>query len=233
MQNDKRVEVEFRGLLSKNDYNRVIEKLRKEGKLIKKFKRLLLAYSTFKEGNTSDIRCRITDDEPELIAKVGEQSSSKREEIEVKLAKGNFVEAVKFMNALGYSKAMLSLRVSERYIFKGVEITIVKPIILKNNLKKIHSIYYEAEKLSNEESVEETKASITSVINELNLKIFVEHKKDIGNSNLLSKGSFYEYIDQLNKEANVEVDFTKDGYEVLNNVLKIYEKDLDEMGIDI
>jgi adenylate cyclase class IV len=136
MQNDKRVEVEFRGLLSKNDYNRVIEKLRKEGKLIKKFKRLLLAYSTFKEGNTSDIRCRITDDEPELIAKVGEQSSSKREEIEVKLAKGNFVEAVKFMNALGYSKAMLFLRVSERYIFRGVEITIVKPIILKNNLKR-------------------------------------------------------------------------------------------------
>jgi len=233
MQNDKRVEVEFRGLLSKKDYNRIIEKLRKEGKLIKKFKRLLLAYSTFKEGNTSDIRCRITDDEPELIAKVGEQSSSKREEIEVKLAKGNFVEAVKFMNALGYSKGMLSLRVSERYIFKGVEITIVKPIALRNNLKKVHSIYYEAEKLSNEENVEETKASITSIINELNLKIFVEHKKDIKNSNLLSKDSFYEYIDQLNKEANVEVDFTRDGYEILNNVLKIYEKDLDEMEIDI
>jgi len=71
------------------------------------------------------------------------------------------------------------------------------------------------------------------VINELNLKTFVEHKKDIENSNLLSKGSFYEYIDQLNKEANVEVDFTKDGYEVLNNVLKIYDKSLDETEIDI
>jgi len=45
MQNDKRVEVEFRGLLSKNDYNKVVEKLKKEGKLAKKFKRLLLAYS--------------------------------------------------------------------------------------------------------------------------------------------------------------------------------------------
>jgi hypothetical protein len=130
------------------------------------------------------------------------------------------------MNALGYSKGMLSLRVSERYIFKWVEITIVKPIILRNSLKKVHSIYYEAEKLSNEENTEETKASITSVINELNLKIFVEHKKDIENSNLLSNGSFYEYMDQLNKEANVEVDFTKEGYEVLNNVLKSYEKDL-------
>ena len=137
------------------------------------------------------------------------------------------------MNALGYSKGMLSLRVSERYIFKGVEITIVKPIILRNNLKKVHSIYYEAEKLSNEGNVEEAKASITSVINELNLKIFVEHKKDIENSNLLSKGSFYKYIDQLNKEANVEADFTKDCYEVLNNVLKIYEKDLDEMEINV
>ena len=104
--------------------------------MVRKFKRLLLAYSIFKEGNTSDIRCRITDDEPELIAKIGEQSSSKREEIEVKLAKGNFIEAVKFMNAIGYSKGMLSLRVSERYMFKGVEITIVKPIILRNNACK-------------------------------------------------------------------------------------------------
>jgi len=138
MQNDKRVEVEFRGLLSKNDYNKVVEKLKKEGELVRKFKRLLLAYSIFKEGNKNDIRCRITDDEPELIAKIGEQSSSKREEIEVKLAKDNFVEAVKFMNALGYSKGMLSLRISERYMFKGVEITIVKPIILRNNSKKVH-----------------------------------------------------------------------------------------------
>jgi len=137
------------------------------------------------------------------------------------------------MNALGYSRGMLSLRISERYMFKGVEITIVKPIILRNNSKKVHNIYYEAEKLSNEENVEEAKASITSVINELNLKTFVEHKKDIENSNLLSKSSFYEYIDQLNKEANVEVDFTKDGYEVLNNVLKIYDKSLDETEIDI
>jgi len=233
MQNDKRVEVEFRGLLSKNDYNKVVEKLKKEGELVRKFKRLLLAYSIFKEGNKNDIRCRITDDEPELIAKIGEQSSSKREEIEVKLAKNNFVEAVKFMNALGYSKGMLSLRISERYMFRGVEITIVKPIILRNNSKKVHSTYYEAEKLSNEENVEEAKASITSVINELNLKTFVEHKKDIENSNLLSKGSFYEYIDQLNKEANVEVDLTKDGYDVLNNVLKIYDKSLDETEIDI
>ena len=30
MQNDKRIEVEFRGLLSKNDYNKVVEKLKKK-----------------------------------------------------------------------------------------------------------------------------------------------------------------------------------------------------------
>jgi len=55
-QNDKRVEVEFRGLLSKKDYNKVVEKLKKEGELVRKFKRLLLAYSIFKERNKNEYK---------------------------------------------------------------------------------------------------------------------------------------------------------------------------------
>jgi len=231
MQNDKKIEVEVRGLLSKREYSRVVEKLKKEGELVKNFKRILIAYSTFTEGNTSDIRCRITDDEPELIAKVGEQSSLNREEIEVKLAKGAFVDAVKFMKALGYSKGIISLRLSERYMFKGVEFTIVRPIIIRGNLKKVHSIYYEAEKLSDEKDIEDAKANVVSVIDELKLKIFAEHKKDIESSNLLSKSSFYEYVEQLNKEANAEADFTKDGYTILNNVLEISRAGLDKIDM--
>lgn len=200
------IEVEVRGVMQERDYERVKSFLSKKGTFISRFDRTIVAYSEMKKGNGLDIRCRISGNRPELIAKIGEQGSTEREEIEVALNEGQFGNALRFMSAIGHSKGTVSERETERYTYKGVEMSLVSPFRnASGNAREIHSRYFEAEILA-DGGLDNAKKRIFSVLDELNVNVFTEHKEDAasaGFGNLVSKTSFYDYVDLLNREANV------------------------------
>lgn len=191
---DKNIEVEIRGLLSKEEFKSLIGLFEAKAKKIVEKDRILIDYSTFLDGGVEnrkkDIRLRVTNGIPEIIVKIGEWGGvENRKELSIFAKKGEFDKLVEVFGELGFCKGILCVRKSKVYEYKGIEFALVE---VPN-----HSYYYEAEKMVDEkEDSEKVINEIKSVCENLGLKIF-------------DKKEFFEYIDKLNKEANEIFDYSK------------------------
>lgn len=141
-----------------------------------------------------DIRARITNDEPELVIKIGKwKGSDIRDEVSIQLKKGEFVNLIAVCAALGYTEAIVTQNVTFVYEYKGVEFSLVD--------KMGHSYFFEAEKLiesENEMEKEQVQREIQAICQELGLSLFSDEQ-------------FFDYIKLLNKEVNLYFDWHKDG----------------------
>ena len=189
-------EIELRGLLSKDQFNQLSDTFSHEAEFAQNKNRVLIDYSTFLEGQgikerQKDIRLRSTNGQPEIIVKLGSWGGSEqREELSVLTHKDSFDTLVKIFNALGYNKGVLCVRNSAVYNYDGVEFALVEV--------PGHSYYFEAEKVvSSESEKDKARDDVAAVCARLGLSIF-------------SDVEFYNYIEQLNKEANEVFDFDKD-----------------------
>jgi predicted adenylyl cyclase CyaB len=203
----KKIEVEVRGLLTKEKYDLINSFLQENGQFVVKNDRFMVIFSDMTVLNSGtdkadDIRIRITNGCPEIIIKKGKWGATEaREEISVKVQKGEFVNLVKTMAALGYKNGMLAERKSIIYKYRDVEFSLVEV--------PGHSWYFEGEiMVENEELLEESKKKIMNVCNSLDLEIF-------------SDDDFYDYVDRLDKEANTNYDFERDGVKVFEKFLNI------------
>lgn len=203
----KKIEVEVRGLLTKEKYGLVNSFLQKNGQFVVKNDRFMVIFSDMTVLNSGtdkadDIRIRITNGCPEIIVKKGKWGATgAREEICTKVQKGEFVNLVKTMAALGYKNGMLAERKSVIYKYQDVEFSIVEV--------PGHSWYFEGEiMVENEELLEESKKKIMTVCNSLDLEIF-------------SDDEFYSYVDRLDKETNTDYDFERDGIKKFEKFLNI------------
>lgn len=182
------IEIEQRGILSKELYESLHKFLIKHGEFIESKNRILLDYSTFIAGEgieerTRDIRLRATNGVPEIITKVGKWGGNEsRREISIKTAPGTFDALVENYAVIGLRKAVLCIRNTEVFTYNGVEFALVEV--------PGHSYYFEAEITSEAEgAADEAHEQIDAILEELHLTPFSEQE-------------FYEYIATLNKEAN-------------------------------
>lgn len=181
------IEVEIRGPLTKDEMDRLNSFLSNNGTFKEKKERVLIDYSSGMENRTKDIRIRETNGVPEIILKLGSWGGTEsREEISIKTESGKFESLVKVFGELGYEKGVLCVRNSMVYDHKGIEFALVE---VPN-----HSFFFEAEIVSTPEGAEEAEKSIKQVCDELNLKVF-------------SKDDFFEYVNTLNREANINFDY--------------------------
>ena len=180
-------EIEMRGLIQESDLETLKIKL-KEMAVLKEIKnRVLIDYTTLIDGQkiedrTTDIRIRNTNGVSEIIVKTGKWGGSDaRKEFKVK-TEGSFDSLVQVMSLLGYTKGVLCVRNSEVYQLGEVEIAIVK---VPN-----HSCYFEAEiETDTSHDVGVLSKEILEAIASFGLQAF-------------SDDEFYNYIKQLNAEAN-------------------------------
>lgn len=188
----KEIEVEVRGRLSHKEYVALKLFLGEHGEHIESKKRILLDYSTFLEGEgikerQRDIRLRVTNGVPEIITKLGAWGGSEsRRELSVKAEPGSFDTLVETYAALGYQKAMLCVRCTEAYMYKGVEFAVVEV--------PGHSYFFEAEQVVVAGEEEKAHAHLSDVCSELGLATFDDQ-------------AFFDYIEELNKEANEVFEF--------------------------
>lgn len=191
------IEVELRGPLTKESYDKLKEFFNQKGEKKSIKKRILIDYTTCIEGEdirirNIDIRARITNDIPEIIIKIGKwKGSDIRKEISVLLQKGQFSNLVQAYAALGYKKGMLCIRNSMIFNYNNVEFALVEV--------PGHSYFFEAEMLvESKEGIEIAQEKINKTCRELGLELF-------------SDVDWFNYIELLNKEANKLFDIDKDG----------------------
>lgn len=183
----KEFEVELRGRLQPDEAEALVMFLGENGTAKTEKRRVLIDYSTFLEGGVrdrrKDIRIRNTNGKPEIIIKLGSWGNNEsREEISIPTEQEvAFDQLAHAMNALGYSKGVLAVRNSKVYDYKGAEFAVVEV--------PGHSYYFEAEKVVSDGDQAQALDELSRLCKEMQLNIFE------GNG-------FYEYIEELNKEAN-------------------------------
>jgi hypothetical protein len=194
MKNTKNIEVEFRGPLTKDQYDILNAFFQKEAVFEQKKDRVLIDYSAGMKERTKDIRIRETNGIPEMIVKLGAWGGSdQREEIALTTKEGTFDMLVRIFGELGYEKGVLCVRNSQVYKYKGIEFALVEI--------PGHSYTFEAEILAESGTAGEAEAKIKKVCAELKLKVFTSDE-------------FFVYVETLNREANIMFDYKKyqDGY---------------------
>jgi len=189
----KNIEVESRGLISKEKVLELEEIFQKNGKFKGIKDRVLIDYSTYLpnegiENRTKDIRLRVTNKIPEIIVKLGKWGGEEnRKELSILTKQGEFDKLVQIFGAIGLTKGALCVRKTKVYDYKNVEFSLVE---IPN-----HSYYFEAEKLiDNNDDEKKAKDEIRKICKELDL-------------NLFNDSEFFQYVKKLNKEANKIFDF--------------------------
>ena len=113
-------EVEIRGKISSGRSKELKLTLEKDGKLLKNYHRLSVDLSPgFDEktrmwNSTSnlDLRIKKSDNEEKISLRVGDFHKKERPEIDVRLVAGEFLNAVMFLDSLGYNKGF-EIKLSE------------------------------------------------------------------------------------------------------------------------
>ncbi len=187
------IEVELRGLLTKDQFDDLSTNLSEKSGLKEEKNRILLDYSTFLPGEgledrKKDIRVRVTNGIPEIVVKIGAWGGSEsRRELSFRGNPGTFDTLVEIFGQLGFTKAVLCERRTRVYDYKGVEFALVE---VPN-----HSYFFEAEMMAHREAdFCETEGVIREVCSELGLSV-------------MTKEDFFQYVETLNKEANGVFEF--------------------------
>lgn len=192
-----KTEVEVRGPLTKEKFAQLEQFLQSNGTFEHKSKRLSVCYTILRPEDTEvssdlDIRARITDEEPELVIKVGKwKGSDMRKEVSVQVRRGEFANLIAVCATLGYTEAIVSESLTVVYQYQGVEFSLVN--------KSDHSYFFEAEILVEANAdKEKVQKSIQNLCHQLGLSLFTDEQ-------------FFDYIKLLNKEVNIHFDWNRDG----------------------
>ena len=127
-------EIEIRGKLSKDKFDKLFKLLTNGGKLVDHYHRLSIDLSpgfnpetkTWKNSSGTDIRLKKSDEKEKLSIKIGNFHDKERKEIEVKLQTGQFISALDFLETLGYNSGMIYYWESWEFNYQGVEIKLSK-----------------------------------------------------------------------------------------------------------
>lgn len=127
-------EIEIRGKLTKEDFDKHFEMLYSKGELVDHYHRLSVDLSpgfdsinkTWKNSSGIDIRLKKSDDNEKISIKVGGFHDLERKEIEVKLQSGQLLLALDLFNMLGYREGMIYFWESWEFNYLGVEIKLSK-----------------------------------------------------------------------------------------------------------
>lgn len=157
------IEIEFRGPLTKNEFQKLLTFFKKEAEFVKRMKRKTFVFEN--KDKTLDLKVRTTDGVPEVVLKKGFAGARRREEIILPLKTNSTKEALRLFSLLGYNKGIIAVRDNYIFNYKNIEFTLVK---CPNNY-----CFYEAE-LINNKGIKNPEKHIKGVLKLLNLKAWSE-----------------------------------------------------------
>lgn len=192
-----KVEVEHRGYLNKERFNKLNKFLKKNGKFLGKKDRFSVIYSSYRGKETFelskkspiDLKVRITNKKAELVLKYGKWSGQDaRKEFLFPIDSKKFEEMIDFLFILGFYYGVLQATRTYCYLYKGIEFAVVK---VPN-----WGYYFEAEIVASQDSVKSANKKITLVCREIDLEV-------------LNDKDFCELLDSLNNRPGYRFNFKK------------------------
>jgi len=191
----KNIEVEIRGPLTEDEYNKLADTLKNNGQKKQVRSRLSIMYFRNKipknaeeiKDDPVDLRIRITNKKAEIVMKYGLWGGKdKREEYIFPIELKKVGEAVEFLKRLGWKHAVIYATRSIVYEYNGIEFSLVEI--------EDYGYYYEAEVLASygEETVAEEKILQTCEF----LKI-----------RQYAPGEFEKQCDHINNKKELQVNF--------------------------
>lgn len=166
-----KIEVEYRGHLTKEKFKELNRFLGKNGKFLGEKDRFSVIYSprgkeNLKLGRSkTDLKLRITNKRAELVLKYGKWSGNDaRKEFLFSIDSKKFEEMIEFLKILGYYYGVLQATKSYIFLYKAVELALVE-------VPKF-GYYFEAEITANPNFIKKADKKIASVCQELGLNIF-------------------------------------------------------------
>lgn len=193
------IEVEYRGILTKEKFDSIKQFLEKKGKFIKEKDRFSVIY--FPRGKERlgvpksplDLRVRITNKKSEIVMKYGKSSGADaRKEFSFPIASEQFEEAMEFLFILGFYYGVLQATKTYMYKYQGIEFAVV-------HAPAFGYYYFEAEILANNQSIESSNQKIMSAIKDLDLDI-------------LSEKDFYKWLGELSSKPEFRFNFKKEKF---------------------
>lgn len=176
-------EIEFRGVLTKTEFKKLFEFLKKKGKFVKKYSRKTFVFHT--NDKNLDIKVRSTNAASEIVVKKGFWGANQREEIILPIAFKSVELAKKFLAALGYKTGAIAQRKTHIFNHQGVEFALVECP---------HDFYYyEAEFLYGYDAPN-PEAHVKKILKSLNLKF-------------LSGKQFVKLLDFFNERIDKQFTF--------------------------
>jgi adenylate cyclase class IV len=129
-----KIEVEYRGILTKSRFDDLNRFFRKNGKYFGKINRFSVIYSpsrgkeTFKlKRSPIDLKVRITNKKAELVLKHGRWSGNDaRKEFLFPIDSKKFEEMIEFLMILGFYRGVLQAVKANLYLYKGIEFALVR-----------------------------------------------------------------------------------------------------------
>lgn len=197
------IEVEHRGILTKEKFDKLIKFFREEAKFIKEKDRFSVIY--FPRGKVRskvpksplDLRIRITNKKSEIVLKSGKSSGSDaRKEFSFSLDSSQFEEATEFLFILGFYYGTLQATKTYVYMYKDIEFAVVHA--------PAFGYYFEAEILTDKKSIKSANKKIISITKELDL-------------NVLSERDFYKWLEYLGSNPKFRFNFKKDKFSDIKN----------------
>lgn len=193
-----KVEVEHRGLLTEKKFSELNKFLKKNGKFLGEKDRFSVIYSsrgkeTFKLGRSKiDLKLRITNKKTELVLKYGRWSGKDaRKEFLFPIDSSKFEEMTEFLKILGYYYGVLQATKTYFYLYKGIEFSVVK---VPN-----WGYYFEAEILTDSDSVKKANKKIMSVCKKFDLSV-------------LNDKDFRKLLENLNERPGFRFNFKNQNF---------------------
>lgn len=185
----KNIEVELRGPLDEKSCSVLYAYLEKNGKLVKKQKRLFfdLSQTIGINNRTLDVRVKVTNRKVQVVVKSGEPGSASRREAELDVDEDSLEHALHVLALLGYPRGVYGDRGIERYRVGEIEFAVQEVIHVDSG--KLHSRFYEVEILTYAENQVEAEEKLRTLLSNIGLVVFSQEDWDI-------------YEATINKEAN-------------------------------
>ena len=164
-------ELEFRGPLTKDSFDKLDRRLRSISKKHKILSRLSMIY--FPPGfgredmarSRMDVRLRINNNKPELVMKTGTSDSADRSEFTIEISQASFLDTVDFLLSLGFVSGFLQRQSKRLYEYKGMEIDL--------GYIEHFGHYFEIEKVVySRRDIPRAKKDIARICNELGLRFY-------------------------------------------------------------
>ena len=179
------IEIEFRGSLTKNGFQRLLNFFQKEADFVKRMKRKTFVF--FNKDKTLDLKVRTTDGVPEIVLKKGFAGARRREEIVIPLKTNSTKETLRLFSLLGHNKGIIAIRDNYIFNYKNIEFALVKC--------PGGYCFYEAE-LINNKKVKNPEKHIKEVLKSLNLEVWSE--KEVYEFMMYCKKNIDEHFEYKN-----------------------------------